>query len=490
MLNWPMVHDAPILNYVGWSLLNGAIPYRDLFDMNFPGTYAFHVFLATLPGDWDFKTALFNVVIVVASASAIALIVRQICGHARASIAAACTYIVICYGFSSWYALQRDALMVPFLCAGLAALLSAAPEQRRWFVAGIFFGLASAIKPQCVFFASAALAALVLHDLSAERGLRPSVKAGFSLVCGGIIAWIPFVIWLGAVGALSDFARILLNFILPVYPRLDHALAATGRADTSSVLTFVLPDLLGLDLGRTVRLGAILVSLHYVFFRRNDFRRLAVALTFLAAIACFYAQLKGWAYHLYPAFAFALIILGVAAPEILNAPRRALAPMILQSATVFLIGGLLWQSFTWLDPNPRQNDVKVNRTKEIVTFLADKIAAGKTVQIFDTAEGGADVMLRLGARLPSPMLYDFPLYIPVLLPEIKPDYLKGLQSELVTSVMRAAPNFLLIFEIGWPLGRYERINNIPLLPDWIKNHYLLVSYHKGYRIYERQESAQ
>src|SRR5262245_7795491 len=42
-LRWPLIHDAPIMHYIAWRIGNGAVPYRDLFDMNFPGTYLIHL---------------------------------------------------------------------------------------------------------------------------------------------------------------------------------------------------------------------------------------------------------------------------------------------------------------------------------------------------------------------------------------------------------------------------------------------------------------
>src|SRR5438874_10781689 len=42
-LPWPLIHDAPIMHYVAWRIGQGAVPYRDLFDMNFPGVYLLHL---------------------------------------------------------------------------------------------------------------------------------------------------------------------------------------------------------------------------------------------------------------------------------------------------------------------------------------------------------------------------------------------------------------------------------------------------------------
>src|SRR5436309_16072737 len=40
---WPLIHDIALMHYVAWRIGHGAIPYRDLFDMNQPGTYLIHL---------------------------------------------------------------------------------------------------------------------------------------------------------------------------------------------------------------------------------------------------------------------------------------------------------------------------------------------------------------------------------------------------------------------------------------------------------------
>ncbi len=57
---WPLVHDAPIMHYIGWRILHGAVPYRDLFDMNVPGVYVLHAALIALGGTGDVAWRLFD----------------------------------------------------------------------------------------------------------------------------------------------------------------------------------------------------------------------------------------------------------------------------------------------------------------------------------------------------------------------------------------------------------------------------------------------
>src|SRR5262249_57620883 len=50
---WPLIHDAPLMHYIAWRIVEGAVPYRDLFDMNSPGVYLVHVLAFRLFGAGD-----------------------------------------------------------------------------------------------------------------------------------------------------------------------------------------------------------------------------------------------------------------------------------------------------------------------------------------------------------------------------------------------------------------------------------------------------
>ncbi len=38
--HWPLVGDAPLMHYVVFLIGRGLVPYRDIVDINMPGTYA------------------------------------------------------------------------------------------------------------------------------------------------------------------------------------------------------------------------------------------------------------------------------------------------------------------------------------------------------------------------------------------------------------------------------------------------------------------
>src|SRR5207244_6227516 len=57
---WPLIHDAPIMHYIAWRIAEGAVPYRDVFDMNFPGVYLLHLLVVTTLGAGDVAWRLFD----------------------------------------------------------------------------------------------------------------------------------------------------------------------------------------------------------------------------------------------------------------------------------------------------------------------------------------------------------------------------------------------------------------------------------------------
>src|SRR5919108_2247028 len=59
-VGWPLVHDAPLMHYVAWRMAHGAVPYRDVFDMNFPGVYLLHLLVVASAGVGDLAWRVFD----------------------------------------------------------------------------------------------------------------------------------------------------------------------------------------------------------------------------------------------------------------------------------------------------------------------------------------------------------------------------------------------------------------------------------------------
>ncbi len=49
--DWNRMGDQTFLHYVAWCITDGAIPYRDIWNVNFPLTYLIHVFVIKVFGE-------------------------------------------------------------------------------------------------------------------------------------------------------------------------------------------------------------------------------------------------------------------------------------------------------------------------------------------------------------------------------------------------------------------------------------------------------
>ena len=125
------------MHYIAWRILDGAAPYRDLFDMNFPGAYAAHLLLLlTLgPGDLAFRAFDLGILLLVGAGLWSALRASGAWG----GLAAAALFALYHVAGGPWLAGQRDLLFCGFLvwsAAGVIASTNAArgrtdPAARR-----------------------------------------------------------------------------------------------------------------------------------------------------------------------------------------------------------------------------------------------------------------------------------------------------------------------------------------------------------------------
>ena len=74
---WPLIHDAPLMYYIAWRIGEGAVPYRDLFDMNFPGVYLLHLAALRLFGAGDAGWRVFDLAWLAATSLAAAALAAR-----------------------------------------------------------------------------------------------------------------------------------------------------------------------------------------------------------------------------------------------------------------------------------------------------------------------------------------------------------------------------------------------------------------------------
>jgi len=455
---WPLVHDAPLMHYIAWRIGEGAVPYRDLFDMNFPGVYLIHLAALRLVGAGDAGWRVFDLAWLAATSLAAAALAAP---WGRLAAGGAALFFAIYHLASgAWQTGQRDFLLCPFLL--LAALGVARwaerPRDRSSLVwGGLALGAGMTVKPHAGLFAAALL---VVVAVVARR-------TGFSMarpvaIFAAAVAMAPVAVmaWLAAKGALAAWREIVFDYLVPLYAKL-------GRPDRWAFHRWQV----WIPIGVGVALSAWSVLARH----RVTARRTVVALGLLYGLVHFVGQGKGWEYHLYPLAAFAAVALFAEAGRRVEARSVVALPMlacVVVAAVMLERKGVEAADAAWILAKER-------RVSALVADLDGRIGQGDLVQVLDTTEAGVHALLRLHAVQPTRFLYDFHFYH-----DRQSRIVERLREEFVAGFDAHPPKFVVLFERGWPAGGYERVEEFPGL--WLRlSTYRVDRRRDGYIVYAR-----
>lgn len=464
-LDWPLVQDPPLMHYLGWRMTEGDVPYRDFFDMNFPGTLLLHWGIVKYLGPGDAAWRGFNLAWLALTMLAAGAYLRRL-GWVVA-LGGALLIAVLHLEAGPLHAGQRDFLMIALLlvsahfvarycergCQGLAPLA----------VAGLVAGACATIKPMAVLF----WAGLGLFAALAARRQRRGFWAPLLTVAGaGMVPVAAAVVWLAAIGALPAFCDILFNYLLPLYGR-EGRLTLTDLADRSvSVRIFLV--LLALSVVPYVRMLAA---------RRMDARRGLLLLGLGYGLVHYVLQGKGWIYHQAPQTAFAcLLAVSAWSQRGQNLPATRRWQLSAAMAAVLLTGAFGLRTYS-------DYPVRLQREKvaQLMQDISPRLRAGQTVQVLDTTQGGLDALLRLKVRQPTVFIYDFHFYL-------QPDqpYIQRLRQRFLEQLTANPPQIIVLFKETWPLRMYERVERFPALAKYLRTQYELAVERDDYRLLVRR----
>jgi hypothetical protein len=470
---WPLIHDAPLMHYIAWLIEQGAVPYRDAFDMNLPGVYLLHLAVLRVGGAGDWAWRLFDLGWLAATCGLLLAYCHRI-SHGWPAVSAALLFALYHLSGGAWHAGQRDFLLCLFLLVGAWGVArgteQAASAALCW--GGLALGAAMTLKPHAALY-WLLCAAIAARDRSwAMSGWR---AASLVIVAGLVVPGAVFG-WLAWRGGLGPFLEILTGYVVPLYSRVGYvspwqaiAWHSFGRWVAGLLLVLTLLALLAPPPREPARKGLALVGALY-------------------GLVHFVVQGKGWEYQLYPLILFGCALAPAAVvswrsagwPRVLDlfGARRPIA-LAVWALLVIVLGakGVEALDAPWIAE-------KARRVTAITRDLGPLTPPGATVQVLDTTSGGIHALLRLGIRQPTRFIYDFHFFHDVGDPRIQ-----ALRAELVAGLERGRPAAVVVLEESWPELGYARLAAFPELAQTLDRSFTLAVTGAGYRIYAKRRDS-
>jgi len=485
-LPWPLLHDAPIMHYIAWRISEGATPYRDLFDMNFPGVYLFHLAVVKMLGTGD---AAWRAVDLGVTAITALLVIALAAPWGRvAAVGGALFFAGYHLAGGAWSVGQRDFLLCPLLLAGAlgAARWAERGSVRSMLGAGVALGVGLTIKPHAALFV-AALAVFVA--IRACRMGVPAIAPVAVLIGGALLAPAAVVAWVASLGALGAWREIVFGYLLPLYSQLARP-----------------ADWIWLRWKMWIAVGVtlLLTLARLVKTRRFTTRHVVVALGLAYGLVHFAGQRKGWEYHLYPFAAFSAVFLFGELRGALATRPRLMAPALAAAlaATIWILGVDGERAVASARIESGWVVQKERRVSALAADLAMRARAGDLVQVLDTSDGGIHALLRRRLVEPTRFLYDFHFFHHVDTPMIQ-----RLRTEFIHDLVTRRPAFIVVTRWDWLGAGYERADLLdafatdvgpppgepsrafPALQDLLAERYRLERQGDGYRIYTKRDGS-
>jgi len=179
LLDVPLERDEGEYAYAGQLILNGFLPYQDLYAMKLPGIYAVYAGILSVFGQTQTGVHLALLLINSSTILMLFLLGRRLFGPVTGLMAAACFSVLsVSQSVQGVFANAEHFVILPAV-SGMVLLLKAVDENRSGLVfwSGLLFGIGFIIKQHGMFF----IAFGAVYLLIAEMKMRPFIWRHFLL---------------------------------------------------------------------------------------------------------------------------------------------------------------------------------------------------------------------------------------------------------------------------------------------------------------------
>lgn len=459
------------------------IPYRDIFDMNMPGAYFTYYLIGRLFGYTDIGIRCAEMLILLLVLGINGLWLKNI-----SKIVAWCGSVLwglLYLSFGPGISLQRESIiLLPVMIA--IYIYSKGSDNRillRYGLTGLFFGIASTIKPP----AAIGLLFILFLEFSGNKKdfknnyswLRKNIMGVLVPITAGFLIPVLFMfLYLWFSETIVPFFDIVFNY-WPLYTHLtgNHVTISGGAR-----ILYLIKNYIHLGSFR-IWLIPFITSLYTILFlikpdnRQKKQIRLMIGLVFCYSLYPIFSG-QFWDYHWILFLFFIVQVSSLCLIDQLGSPHiiKKWLPTTVFIAFVFIIFISISPISLINPPSPKNG-----RVDEINSFLMDHKHPGDKVQPLDWTGGAIHAMLISNTQISTPFIYDFHFYHHISSP-----YIKNLRNKFISEMKETKPRFLIkIFDENKPwVSGSDTSREFLELDELLDNDYEVILNGNGYLIYE------
>jgi len=205
----PFEMDEGAHAYMGWGILQGLVPYRDMYNGKPPGIYVLHTILFLLVKPTALNIKIFASFYTLATTLVVFYVTRKVAGQ-KAGIAAALLFGI----FSPGPRIQGGGvnsevfMILPYTLAAYSLMRAVETSKpRQYLLFGLWTGLACSIKQVAGVNLVWITCYLLFRIWRANewQAVARTFKDGTWVAVGVVASWLPFLIYFYSHEALGDF---------------------------------------------------------------------------------------------------------------------------------------------------------------------------------------------------------------------------------------------------------------------------------------------
>jgi hypothetical protein len=470
--HWKQVNDPAQLHYLCFLMDHGFAPYRDILEINMPGTYLVNWSVMHTLGGGSGAWRAFDLSLM--GIAAAAMIVIALPYDWLAGFFAATLFILYHGRDGAGQEGQRDLIIAVLLLCAYAFLFYAFRSRRKWpmFAFGLCGGIAATIKPMPLpFMLLLLLPAAIRWKRMGEPVIRPLFYAQLGLMAPVAV----IVAFLISHSSLGPF-WYLLHVELPFYQSL-------GRVSWPVLLRFTATASV-----RTIALIAFAIAVMKRDWWNWEGKLLVAGILF--GIASYLAQGKAFPYHRYPMLAFLFLWAGLQMITALRARRMVRTLAVAGVGFAAILAPIYVNRSIHKVWDPKFSDSLVADLNQ----LGGGALSGR-VQCIDTPADCDATLYRMHLVQSTGLFYDY-----LIFGSSRQRVIRDVRGTFWQQFQRHTPQVVVVSTGLYPNGRgYSKLASWPRFQQELASHYVLYvdrsfppaeSGVRAYRIYVEKEVPQ